>query len=118
MIRSPLRLITVISLFLIVLILEFFTDINQNVIFSIALITLFLILFTFIFKTPGHSLLNIFVIFFSFICLPLFVLWYLDVFNSLLWPWGSISLAIVVVILGILSIVTMVKLNYVELRFD
>ena len=118
MIKSPLRLITLISLLLIVLLLTFFTDFNRNAIVSLAVIMLFLVLFTFIFRTEGHSALNIFVIIFSFIFLPLFVLWYLGIFNSLLWPWGSILLAFAIVILGILSIVTMVKLNYVELRFD
>lgn len=118
MIKSPLRLITLIALFLIVILLELFTNINRNVTISIVLIMLFLLLFTFIFKTEGHSALNIFVIIFSFICLPLFVLWYLGIFNSLSWPWGSILLAIGVTILGILSIFTMVRLNYVELRLD
>ena len=118
MIKSPLRVITLISLLLIVFLLTFFTDFNRNAIVSIAVIMLFLVLFTFIFRTEGHSALNIFVIIFSFIFLPLFVLWYLGIFNSLLWPWGSILLAFAIVILGILSIVTMVKLNYVELRFD
>jgi hypothetical protein len=116
--RSPLSMMTLIALILIVLFLKFFTNINRNVIISISLIMLFLVLFNFSFKTQGHSALNIFVIIFSFICLPLFVLWYLGIFNSLSWPWGSLLLAIGVAVLGILSIFTMVRLNYVELRFD
>ena len=108
-------MIVVISLFMIIFILKFFTDLNQNVIISIALIMLFLVLFTFAFKTQGHSALNSSVIVFSFICLPLFILWYLGIFESIYWPWGSVLLAVFVSILGILSIVTMVRLNYVEI---
>lgn len=109
-----LRLITIIALFSIVILLILFTDSAHNVIMSIALIMLFLVLFTFVFKTGGHSALNVFVIIFSFICLPLFVLWYLGIFDSLLCPWGSILLAVLVTVLGIISIATIVKLNYVE----
>ena len=111
-------LMTVISFFLIIFVLRFFTGINQNVIISIALVMLFLALFTFVFKTQGHSALNVSVIVFSFICLPLFILWYLGIFESLSWPWGSILLAVFVCILGVVSIATMVKLNYVEIDFE
>ncbi|MBR4448401.1 hypothetical protein [Methanobrevibacter sp.] len=115
---SHLRLITSIALLLIIFIFKFFTNVGWNAIVSIVLIMLFLILFTLIFKKEGHPALNLFVIIFSFICLPLFVLWYLGIFNSLSWPWGCICLAVGIIILGIISIVTMVRLNYVELRLD
>lgn len=114
---TPLRLMTTAASILIIALLVLFTDVGLNVIISVAAILLFLILFTFAFDTVGHPTLNIFVIVFSFICLPLFVLWYLGILNNLSWPWGCILLALGVIILGMLSIATMVKLNYVELVF-
>ena len=83
-------------------------------IISIALIMVFLIIFTYVLKTEGKTALNVCVIIFSFVCLPVFILWYLGIFNLLIWPW-SIMLAIGVIILGMLSVATIANLNFVEI---
>ena len=109
-------LISCFALFLLLFLLKFFTDINQNVIISIALVMVFLIIFTYVLRTEGKTALNVSVIIFSFIFLPLFILWYSGFLNcfSLV---GGILMAVAVMILGILSIVAIVRLNYVELVF-
>lgn len=87
---------------------------NQNVIISIALILAFLIIFTYVLKTHGPTALNVGVIIFSFIFLPLFILWYSGVLSYLSQAEGLL-MAMVVVIFGVLSIVAIVKLNRVEI---
>ena len=115
--RNYLRPVAYISLFLIILILGMFTDWDQKLIFSIALIGVFLILFTYIFATEGPVLLNVAIIITAFIGLPMFLMMYLDIPNSLPGIWGGILVGITVIIFGILAIVTIAKLNFVEIRY-
>ena len=116
--RSYLPLISCIALFALLLLLEFYSGISRNAIISIALIMVFLLIFTYALKTRGKTALNVCIIIISFIFLPLFILWYLGIFSSLIWPWGSVLLAVCVIVLGALSIFAMVRLNYVELDFE
>ena len=117
MIRFPLRAFAYASLFLIIALLKLFTDLDNDIIISISIIAVFLILFTYIFNTEGHSSLNAAIIITAFIGLPIFILMYLDIPNSLQGVWGGILMAITVVIFGVLAIFTIVKLNFVEVEY-
>lgn len=117
MIRFPLRAFAYASLFLIIVFLKLFTDLGNDIIISISIIAVFLILFTYIFNTEGHSSLNAAIIITAFIGLPIFILMYLDIPNSLQGVWGGILMAITVVIFGVLAIFTIVKLNFVEVEY-
>ena len=64
--KFPFRLIAAIALFLMIFALRMFTNLDNNVIVSIFLISIFLIIFTYVFKIEGPSLLKTFVILFSF----------------------------------------------------
>ncbi len=112
------RLITLISFFGIIVLLKLFTNISWNIIVSIAIIMIFLEVFTFAFETEGHDLLKIFVILTSFVGLPIFVLLYLGIFNSFSNPLISLLFAVFIVIFGAMAIFTIVKLNYVEIEYD
>lgn len=116
--KFPLRLITVIALFLMIFALRMFTKLDNNVIVSILLISIFLIIFTYVFKIEGPNLLKIFVILFSFIALPVFVLFYLGFLNSFSNPFVGIILIALVMLLGFLAIITIIKLNIVEIEYD
>lgn len=115
--RNFLRPIAYISLFLIISLLGVFTDWDRKLIFSVALISVFLILFTYIFATEGHATLNAAIIITAFIGLPMFLLMYLDIPNSLPGIWGGILMAITAVSFGVLAIFTIVKLNFVEIEY-
>ncbi|MBE6491106.1 MAG: hypothetical protein E7Z78_05490 [Methanobrevibacter thaueri] len=97
--------------------MKLFTDWGNDIIISISIIAVFLILFTYIFNTEGHSSLNAAIIITAFIGLPIFILMYLDIPNSLQGVWGGILMAITVVIFGVLAIYTIVKLNFVEVEY-
>ena len=60
----------------------------------------------------------IFVIIFSFIFLPVFVLFYLGFWNSFSNPIIGIMLIAFVMLLGLLAIITMIKLSIVEIEYD
>lgn len=117
MIRFPLRAFAYASLFLIIVFLKLFTDLGNDIIISISIIAMFLILFTYIFNTEGHSSLNAAIIITAFIGLPIFLLMYLDIPNSLQGIWGGILMAIAALIFGVLAIYTIVKLNFVEVEY-
>lgn len=116
--KFPLRLITFLALFLMIFALRMFTNLENNVIVSILLISIFLIIFTYVFKIEGPNLLKTFVILFSFIVLPVFVLFYLGFLNSFSNPLVGIILIAFVMLLGVLAIVTMIKLSIVEIEYD
>lgn len=114
--RSPIRLIAYASLFLIVTLLTLFTNLDHEIILSIALILVFLIIFTYIFKTNGPKTLKAALIVFIFIGLPIFILTYLDSkyhFGML----AGVMAVILASVFGILSIFTIVKLDYVEIKY-
>lgn len=117
MIRFPLRAFAYASLFLIIVFLKLFTDLGNDIIISISIIAMFLILFTYIFNTEGHSTLNAAIIITAFIGLPIFLLIYLNIPNSLQGIWGGILMAIAALIFGVLAIYTIVKLNFVEVEY-
>lgn len=117
MIRFPLRAFAYASLFLIIVFLKLFTDLGNDIIISISIIVMFLILFTYIFNTEGHSTLNAAIIITAFIGLPIFLLIYLNIPNSLQGIWGGILMAIAALIFGVLAIYTIVKLNFVEVEY-
>lgn len=116
--KFPLRLIAAIALFLMIFALRMFTNLDNKVIVSILLISIFLIIFTYVFKIEGPNLLKTFVILFSFIFLPVFVLFYLGFMNSFSNPLVGIILIALVMLLGLLAIITMIKLSIVEIEYD
>ena len=116
--KFPLRLIAAIVLFLMIFALRMFTNLDNKVIVSILLISIFLIIFTYVFKIEGPNLLKTFVILFSFIFLPVFVLFYLGFMNSFSNPRVGIILIALVMLLGLLAIITMIKLSIVEIEYD
>ena len=116
--KFPLRLIAAIALFLMIFALRMFTNLDNKVIVSILLISIFLIIFTYVFKIEGPNLLKTFVILFSFIFLPVFVLFYLGFMNSFSNPRVGIILIALVMLLGLLAIITMIKLSIVEIEYD
>ena len=118
MARHPLRTVLCISLFLVLVLLGIFTNLNHQIIVSIAIIGVFLILFTYVFTTEkGHATLNVCVIITSFIILPVFILLYLKVPDSLPVPWGGVLAVLTVIVFGILAVYAISKLNFVEIEF-
>ncbi len=118
MARHPLRTVFCISLFLVLVLLGIFTNMNHQIIVSIAIIGVFLILFTYVFTIEkGHVALNVAVIITSFIILPVFILLYLEVPDSLPAPLGGVLAVLVVIIFGILAVYVISKLNFVEIEF-
>ena len=110
--------LTVVFSVVILLSLYLFTNLDERVLRSISLILIFLILFTFIFKTRGMAILNFVIIVFSFIALPIFLLFYLNIFSSLPGVIGGIRMVGITVLCGILAIATMIWINMVEVRFS
>ena len=106
------------SVFLICIILKLFKNVDNNLIISIVIIAAFLMLFNYIFRSEGPNFLKISIIVFSFIGLPLFLLFYLGIFNSISNPLGRIALVIFVMLLGVIAVITIFKLNYVEIAYD
>ena len=118
MARHPLRTVFCISLFLVLVLLGIFTNLNRQIIVSIAIIGVFLILFTYVFTTEnGHTALNVAVIITSFIILPVFILLYLGVPDYLPVPWGGVLAVLVIIVFGILAVYTISRLNFVEIEF-
>ena len=112
-----LRYISFASLLALVLLLTFFSNLNSHVIISAAVIMLFLMIFTYIFKIEGSSSLKVSVILSVFIFLPLFILVYLGIFDVFPGLFGFLAL-IIVALVGLYSIVTIIRLDYVELKWD
>ena len=110
--------ISFVSLMMIFGLLVFFSDLPENVIISIAIIILFLIIFTYVFTTDGHILLRGLLILTSFIALPVFIFVYLGIFNAFHQFWQAILALAAVVIMGVVSIFAIVGLNIVELKWD
>ena len=118
MARHPLRTVFCISLFLVLVLLGIFTNLNHQIIVSIAIIGVFLILFTYVFTIEkGHAALNVCVIVTSFIILPVFILLYLKVPDSLPVPWSGVLAVLAVIAFGILAVYAISKLNFVEIEF-
>lgn len=117
-VRLPYRLVFYAALLLVVWILDIFTSFNHQTALAIAIILTFLMLFTYVFRSEGTKKLNIFIILFSFIALPLFILHFLGILNSFSNPLGGILLAITVIFFGILAIFTIIQLNFVEIEYE
>ena len=111
------HLIMFISLVMLCLLLFFFSNIDHRAIVSIAVIGIFLILFTVIFKIQMDSSLKVFLILFSYFALPMIILIYLGILD-VFWPWGGTLALIMVLIYGMLSIYTIIELNYVIIRWE
>lgn len=115
--KHYLRILTLISLFLIIALLEVFTDTDYKIIMCISIILVFLILFTYIFESNTPKTLNIIIMISTFIILPLFIAWDLKLYELLPGIAGSLLTLLTLMIMGFLSIFTMVKLNYVEIEY-
>ena len=115
---NPLRAVICILLFLALIFLGLFTNLTLQMMVSIAIIGVFLILFTFVFTAEnGHMALNVSVIIAAFIFLPVFILLYLGVPDSLPAPWGGVLAVLTVIAFGILAVYAISKLNFVEIEF-
>ena len=115
---NPLRAVICILLFLALIFLGLFTNLTLQMMVSIAIIGVFLILFTFVFTAEnGHMALNVSVIIAAFIFLPVFILLYLRVPDSLPAPWGGVLAVLAVIAFGILAVYAISKLNFVEIEF-
>lgn len=112
------RLVFGVSVLLILIFIKLFTNVTDNMILAIAIIAVFLMIFSYVFKTESPNFLKVFITLFSFICLPLFLLFYLDVFNSFSNPLAAIALAVMITLIGITAVITLIKLNYVEILYD
>ena len=115
---SPLRLMTIAMSLLIVFFLEFFTNVDQRTVISIALILIFLVIFTFIFVIMGSPNLKVGIILFIFLVLPSFVLQYCGFYASLPGLLDIVITGIITIILGILSLITIVEISYLEIDYD
>ena len=111
-----LRTIAYAALILIVMAMIFLTEMDMKTVMSIALIMLFLIIFTYIFKTDGSKTLKVWTTLFIFFGLPLFILLYLGIFNFAGGVWTVIIPTVLALVYGILSIFVIIELNYVEIR--
>lgn len=113
-----LRTLSFLALIFIILIVIFFTNINVKIILSIALIIVFLWSFIYVLKVEESMLFKVASILMTFIVLPIFLLLYLDILNVFSGMWAGILTLGIVFIFGVLAIVTMIKLDYVELNWD
>lgn len=89
---------------------------SHKIVLSAGLIMLFLIIFTYIFKTDGSKTLKVLVILFTFFGLPLFLLIYLDIFNQLDGILGIAVPVILAAVFGFISIFLIIQLDSVELN--
>lgn len=112
------RLLFCASVLLILFLLKIFTNVSDNTVIAIAIIAVFLMIFSYVFKTEGQNSLKVFIIVFSFICLPLFLIFYLGVFNLFSNPLAGIAFVVLVLLIGITAVITLIKLNYVEIEYD
>lgn len=117
MIRFPLRAFSYISLFVLILLFKMFAGLDNDIIISIAIMGAFLILFTYIFNTEGHATLNVFIFLSAFIVLPVFILLFLGILDSFPAIWGGILYVLIVIFFGVLSVISIVKLNFVEIEY-
>lgn len=115
--KAILRMISGMALFSLILILNSIPEINHRTVMSIAIIMIFLIIFTYIFETKGPNLMKLLMIIFSFIILPLFTLAYLEIPDCLPTPWGGLTTYIIALSIGLISIYTIFKLSYVEIEY-
>lgn len=113
-----LRTITFLALIFIILIVMFFTKMNIKIIFSIALIIVFLWSFIYVLKVEESIPLKVTSVLMTFIVLPVFLLLYLGILNAFSGMWAGILTLGIVFIFGVLAILTMIKLDYVELNWD
>jgi len=117
---SPMKIhefISYASLFLIIFYLELFTNLTFRAKLSIAIISVFLILFLYIFKTRGPILLKILIIASVYLFIPIFLLIYLGTLNSL----PNILKGIVLIsvsLLGLLSAFIIIKLSYAHVKIS
>jgi hypothetical protein len=107
-----------VSLILIFLILIAFTGLDHKAIISIALIMLFLMIFTYVFKTDGPKTLKVVTILFTFFGLPLFLLIYLDIFGFLTGILKIILSFIFALIFGVISVFLIIELDYVDVKVE
>ena len=117
MIRFPLRAFSYISLFVLILLFKMFAGLDNDIIISIAIMGAFLILFTYIFNTEGHTTLNVFIFLSAFIVLPVFILLFLGILDSFPAILGGILYVLIVIFFGVLSVISIVKLNFVEIEY-
>ncbi len=113
-----LRLISFAAFVLLLFLLIFFSDLPRNVIISIGIMMVFLMIFTYVFKTNVSPLLKVVLILTSFIVLPVFILLYLGILNAFPQLWMAILALVAVVIVGVLSIQIIIGLDIVELKWD
>ena len=113
-----LRVISFVALLMLLALLVFFSDLPNNVIISIAIIMLFLMIFTYVFTTKVSALLNVVLVLISFIMLPVFILIYLGILSTFSQIWQSIMFLVAVVIVGLFSIQIIIILDIVELKWD
>lgn len=111
---NPLRTLIVILIFAVLILLGIFTNLDYQIMLSVAIIGVFLIIFTFVFTADnGHMALNVAVIVAAFIFLPAFILLYLGVPDWLPMPWAVLA----VIAFGALAVYAISKLNFVEIEF-
>ena len=118
MYNRQLMAVSFVLLMMILGLLVFLSHLPENVIISIAIIILFLIIFTYIFSADGHILLRGLLIVTSFIALPVLIFVYLGIFDAFPQFWQAILALAAVVLTGAVSIFTIVGLNIVELTWD
>ena len=116
--RPYLRFMTYAALLLLVGLLKFYSHIPDKIVISISLILVFLILFTFIFKTNSPPILKMTIVIFSLVALPMFILSYTGVLEGFSNPLTGILIATMFLLLGIVSVIVMFCLDYAELKWE
>lgn len=107
--RLQLRLFAYALMALIVGILKQFTDLDNNVIISIALIGVILILIGYVYKTKGRDEAIFFIVMILFLLIPTSILFFSGIPNSLPGPWGGILIGITASISILIGLITCIK---------
>lgn len=112
------RPIFYISLFLVLVVLSNFTNLNKNMIFSLSFVIAFVILLVYIIKRFGFKALKMFLIVSLFISVPSIILYLTGFFNHVFYPLNVIILVILTVIFAFAALFTIFKLNLLDIVIE
>ena len=112
--RYFLRPLFYISLLMIILMLDYFTNLNSDLKVLIAFISALVILGIYILKTSESKTLKIFILVFLFIGIPPAILYFTGIMNSIPSPWNGFLMVFVVTVCGMCSVLALIKFNMVD----
>lgn len=111
------RKITSAIFILFIIILIFFTHLEDNIIIAISVILLFLTIFLYLFDNSRFAVFKMGLMLFTFLILPVLIIGYLGIF-TLFGFWKGVIACFTAIVFGFLFIFTLIKLNYIEIEYE